>query len=196
MELTFPCGHCPSVWANQDLRDKHVLRKHSVENPFPFQCKVCHKKFKEEQHFNIHNEITSHSVAHLPTYQCNMCKRAFPSTACLEKHQILHDKKPFQCDTCKKSFSTKGNLGQHQKRIGHVITYIKKKNAKDKSYPDNFFDCGETIKKEIKVEENFEENPLNIKIETDHCTSIKEEINDVDIKEEIEDKEDFYDLVL
>ena len=191
MALTFPCRHCPSVWANQNLLDKHVLRKHSVENPFPYQCKVCYESFREEQHFNIHNEITSHSAAHLTTYQCNICKKTFSSTENLKKHQILHHKKPFHCNLCKKSFSTKGNLGQHQKTQGHLIMFMEKKHAREKSIPDNFVDCGETIKEEIEEEENVDENPLNVKLETDDYTYIKEEV-DVVIKEEIAEKEDLF----
>ena len=68
---------------------------------------------------------------------------------------------------------------------------MEKKHAREKSIPDNFVDCGETIKEEIKEEENVDENPLNVKLDTDDYTYIKEEV-DVVIKEEIEEKEDLF----
>jgi KRAB domain-containing zinc finger protein len=75
-----------------------------------YQCGVCSAKFLKAVKFQRHVKI--HGEQHSPFGTCLICEKQFDSTASLNNHVQLHDKK-FSCYVCQKSFSMNSFLQMH-----------------------------------------------------------------------------------
>ena len=134
MDSTFSCSQCPSVWANQDLLDKHILNRHTEHEcdvckktfPFsstlinhkrshtgekPFKCDVCNKPFTTNSGLYHHKKRHTEGKA----FQCYVCYKTFLTRSNLLSHIIIHtDEKPYQCDVCGNHFVRNSELISHK----------------------------------------------------------------------------------
>lgn len=131
---TLACNKCDKIFANKiDL--KYHKRKHLDVSPI---CQFCHKKFNNQQSYNIHikrhtmgmryncdycdkayftkSELQRHIQTHsvYKSHPCTLCDTTFPSQPELTRHLKYHNgTKQFQCNLCTKSFYESGHLKIH-----------------------------------------------------------------------------------
>ncbi len=111
----------------------------SVHKVFPLECKICHKRYKEQATFKNHMESHSeewnyscdicgkkfftkermfaHRRLHLGRrFQCSQCSYSASSTTTLRNHiRMKHQERKFTCNLCEKRFGSKQNLTLHQR---------------------------------------------------------------------------------
>ena len=182
--------------------EKH-LKVHTGEKPF--KCKVCEKSFSEKSSLNRHMVVHTGERPH----QCKICKKSFSTKGNLNAHMVVHTgEKPYLCDIFGKSYTDSNTLRKHKKTC--VGQSSSQQNISASTSEIEFVDCGETIKLEIKEENETDdemktlEDPLTIK--TEHCEDIfgveselKAESIDrnkaikLEIKQKIQEAEDIQD---
>ena len=80
----------PSSSAKQPIRnDNHKIQQNEHLNfgkqskRRPFQCDICHKKFRQRSYLNVHKRIH----AGVMPYKCNICNRMFRQKTHVVKHK-------------------------------------------------------------------------------------------------------------
>ncbi len=105
----FDCSIC-----GLDMKDSVKLREH-VDSLHPevrpFECTICHKKFRTKSllncHFIIHNGEKR--------YQCPACSLKFLKKKYLTTHLLTHTgERPFVCSICHKGFKQSGDMRKHK----------------------------------------------------------------------------------
>lgn len=92
----------------------HLMPKKAerVENPTPFHCPFCVRKFSDAR------ECEKHIPIHTQTFQCTLCPQNFHSKYYLDKHLITHSKeKPFKCPKCPKGYPSLVSLNLHVQSV-------------------------------------------------------------------------------
>lgn len=114
-----------------------------------FKCKICSKRYSTQK------GLKKHSLVHDKKHNCNVCLKTFCKLENLEKHKAIHATKPHACQLCHTSFSKPQSLVKHLKshteKVNDIIKQISSDDQQEMSEP----------KKELKVEEETEDEPLN-----------------------------------
>lgn len=90
----------------------HLIKSHN--EPAPFNCSVCDKKFIHRQVMETHSKGHETGFAVL----CPVCGKSVSAARHLKRHLRTHsDEKPFECDICGAArFREKHQLNRHLKR--------------------------------------------------------------------------------
>nr|XP_029733254.1 transcription factor grauzone-like [Aedes albopictus] len=84
-------------------------------DPNRFQCKVCHKNFRQTRSLQRHTD-KKHTPEENKTFQCSVCSKIFARQTFLNAHERYHNPK-WHCEICDKRFVCESYLTQHHKLI-------------------------------------------------------------------------------
>ena len=120
---------------SRNLKAKSILNS---KRDFPYKCKHCNFVTRQESIMLKHvrglhqavsdlcrickkaflstAQVEKHVETHLTKlYHCNVCKSSYKSNSLLRRHEIIHTGiRPFECDDCDKSFCRKDTLKTHR----------------------------------------------------------------------------------
>ncbi|XP_032899368.1 POZ-, AT hook-, and zinc finger-containing protein 1 isoform X2 [Amblyraja radiata] len=110
MRKNVACELCGKAFRDVYHLNRHKL-SHSGEKPF--ECPICHQRFKRKDRMTYH--IRSHDGAVGKPYICISCGKGFSRPDHLNGHikQVHTAERPFKCQTCEASFATKDRLRSH-----------------------------------------------------------------------------------
>ncbi|XP_045189991.2 zinc finger protein 583-like [Mercenaria mercenaria] len=116
------CKYCDKVLTRNTIR-KHVFYKHEL-NVERFRCKICKKRFYEQNELNIHMHFHDSERS----FVCDFCGKAFfmynNLYIHLRKHRHQVEGKKPHCNICNKYFSDVSYLEFHKK-----VTHMKVRNC-------------------------------------------------------------------
>lgn len=82
----------------------HMLRKHGIELPRPFECDICKKTYRTKTHIQTHMRI--HRVE-ARTFACSLCPKSYCYNTDLRKHMKTHSlDRSIICDICGDAFKS------------------------------------------------------------------------------------------
>lgn len=92
------------------------IKNHNPDDPNPFHCKICKKKFKNARCLRHHEHVHNNTK----TSKCGYCSEAFfhNSSKLLHERRIHTKLQPYKCSNgCEeRSFFSKSELNLHNKR--------------------------------------------------------------------------------
>lgn len=92
----------------------HMLKKHGIDLPRPFECDICHKTYRTKTHISTHMRI--HRAA-TRVYACTVCPKTFFFGTDLRKHVRTHSQnRSIICDICGDAFKSSDTLKCHLRR--------------------------------------------------------------------------------
>ena len=118
----YRCEECGRILKTARSLHRHTKRRHQrlrVEK-HPFECHICGKDFRLEDHRQ------SHMVAHigLPAHVCSECDRVFWTVGALRNHVDTHSgRRPYICKVCRRGFARAASLKVHMKVHGGRRSY-------------------------------------------------------------------------
>ena len=119
-----------------------------------------------------------------------MCGKSFTTSSAVNRHMVVQTgEKSFACEMCGKSFTQSSTLSHHKKKC--VGQSSSQQNISASASEIQFVECGETIKEEIKKENEMvdeiktSEDPLSLMSE--HCDDIFVVESELRNKQETED---------
>ncbi|XP_058453697.1 zinc finger protein 836-like [Malaya genurostris] len=106
------CGDCGASFRNKGVLKRHRRAVHS--NDYPFDCKLCPKKFPTQEQLNAHMRV--HTGA--KPYPCRFCERAFAHFTDRKRHEMsTHTgERPFQCPHCPAAYIRNRELAIHMQK--------------------------------------------------------------------------------
>lgn len=113
-ESPFLCELCGKSFKCQEIRKRHIFRKHS-ELPHP--CSECNRRFLSSWELQQHT-YSFHST--LKLYTCETCGQSYSTQRSLRKHRQSHGERIYQCDKCGMKFKTTETRRQHIRNM-HTI---------------------------------------------------------------------------
>ncbi|KAG9480935.1 hypothetical protein GDO78_010284 [Eleutherodactylus coqui] len=118
----FPCPDC-----NKTFRQLVHLERHMMTHLLPFQCKICHRHFKNSETFSKHQQL-HHAVA---VKDMKSYRRPVHKSFSL----------PLYCFGCRKTFLSEENRLLHQCDVMNVIAFQKTQTRScefcDKAFPSH-----------------------------------------------------------
>lgn len=105
------CNECNEVFNNYA---DHMLKKHGIELPRPFECDICHKTYRTKSNLSTHMRIhrTPSRV-----FSCTVCPKTFFFGTDLRKHVRTHSQnRSIICDICGEAFKSADTLKCHLRR--------------------------------------------------------------------------------
>ncbi len=155
-EKPFYCNLCDKTFSRKSYLTQHK-KVHTDDKPY--SCDECGKSFSVNSHLTNHRRIHSGQKP----YSCDHCEKSFTQVSSLQVHIKSHTgEKPFSCKLCDKHYFTCSELTRHDKSPGHLE--MVKTNSNTVLLQCEVLD----IKKEIKEEELFDEDPLSIQIKAEN----------------------------
>ncbi|XP_051962944.1 vascular endothelial zinc finger 1b isoform X2 [Xyrauchen texanus] len=115
------CEMCGKAFRDVYHLNRHKL-SHSDEKPF--ECPICHQRFKRKDRMTYH--VRSHDGGVHKPYICSVCGKGFSRPdhlSCHVKH-VHSTERPFKCQVtaCTSAFATKDRLRSHMIRHEGKIT--------------------------------------------------------------------------
>lgn len=105
------CPECNEICGN--FAD-HMLKKHGIDLPRPFECDICHKRYRTKTHISTHMRI--HRAA-TRIFACTVCPKTFCFATDLRKHVKSHSQsRSVICDICGDAFKSSDTLRCHLRR--------------------------------------------------------------------------------
>ena len=103
------CNVCDEKFnSRQEMKDHKILHGER-----PFECKTCHKTFKNKSNFGVHQRYVNCKIT---WYECEFCDQKFTKSFNLNKHRSIHTGgKRYECETCHGTFITNQNLIEHRR---------------------------------------------------------------------------------
>lgn len=107
------CNQCNESFVNYA---DHMLKKHGIELPRPFECDICKKTYRTKTHIQTHMRIHRAESLHR-TFSCTICLKSFCFSADLRKHMKIHSQdRSVICDICGAAFKSVDTLRCHLRR--------------------------------------------------------------------------------
>ena len=95
----------------QKLTSKAWLERILKDDPRPFKCKECPKKYANNgtlyRHKFVHSQVKN--------FKCDVCGNAFRDDIKLRAHKISHLEKTLKCESCPLLFKGESHLKVHRK---------------------------------------------------------------------------------
>ncbi|XP_030217141.1 vascular endothelial zinc finger 1 [Gadus morhua] len=115
------CEMCGKAFRDVYHLNRHKL-SHSDEKPF--ECPICHQRFKRKDRMTYH--ARSHDGGVHKPYVCSVCGKGFSRPdhlSCHVKH-VHSSERPFKCQVtaCTSAFATKDRLRSHMIRHEGKVT--------------------------------------------------------------------------
>uniref|UniRef100_A0A3P9HYW4 C2H2-type domain-containing protein n=1 Tax=Oryzias latipes TaxID=8090 RepID=A0A3P9HYW4_ORYLA len=113
------CDMCGKAFRDVYHLNRHKL-SHSDEKPF--ECPICHQRFKRKDRMTYH--VRSHDGGVHKPYICSVCGKGFSRPdhlSCHVKH-VHSSERPFKCQACTSAFATKDRLRSHMIRHEGKVT--------------------------------------------------------------------------
>ncbi|XP_028275193.1 vascular endothelial zinc finger 1-like isoform X2 [Parambassis ranga] len=115
------CDMCGKAFRDVYHLNRHKL-SHSDEKPF--ECPICHQRFKRKDRMAYH--VRSHDGGVHKPYICSVCGKGFSRPdhlSCHVKH-VHSSERPFKCQVtaCTSAFATKDRLRSHMVRHEGKVT--------------------------------------------------------------------------
>ncbi|ODN05661.1 putative zinc finger protein [Orchesella cincta] len=105
--FSFFCEEC-----GLEFKVRNKLERHKFVHGEPqFPCGICKKKYRRQDHLDIHI-IRIHSKANLLI--CDLCGKACPTPSELRYHVLEHEQR-YQCHFCPRRFSRRTILTGHER---------------------------------------------------------------------------------
>lgn len=105
------CSECNEMCNNYA---DHMLKKHGIDLPRPFECDICHKTYRTKTHISTHMRI--HRAASR-IFACTVCPKTFFFATDLRKHVKTHSQnRSIICDICGDAFKSADTLKCHLRR--------------------------------------------------------------------------------
>lgn len=105
------CHECNEICNNYA---DHMLKKHGIDTPRPFQCDICHKNYRTKTHIQSHMRI--HRAVNR-IFACTVCPKTFCFATDLRKHMKTHSQnRSVICDICGDAFKSADTLKCHMRR--------------------------------------------------------------------------------
>lgn len=117
-EKPFKCDKCDACYASKASLKEHILSKHN-DGSIPiriYECKVCGKKFKDNNSLYYHNKTHAASLEERRKHKCLVCGASFVKNHYLRKHMKIHtgeNIERFECHLCGKKLATSHGLELH-----------------------------------------------------------------------------------
>lgn len=106
-----PCSLCNEIFVNYA---EHMLKKHGIELPRPFECDICKRTYRTKTHIQTHMRIHR---AESRTFVCKICSKSFYLNTDLRKHMRTHSQdRSIICDICGAAFKSADTLKCHLRR--------------------------------------------------------------------------------
>ena len=118
-ESSFHIQTAESTFAlKTEAADSSITEHPHDDQPMPYLCAVCDKRFTTRsllrRHGNIHRHMTDHTAD--KPFICHMCDKAFSSSCHLNAHMGFHTgEKPHKCRMCDKAFVWSSQLYRHMR---------------------------------------------------------------------------------
>lgn len=105
------CVECNEVCGNYA---DHMLKKHGIDLPRPFECDICKKTYRTKT--NIQSHMRIHRAASR-VFACTVCPKTFCFGTDLRKHIRTHSQnRSIICDICGDAFKSTDTLKCHLRR--------------------------------------------------------------------------------
>uniref|UniRef100_A0AAZ3QAR2 C2H2-type domain-containing protein n=1 Tax=Oncorhynchus tshawytscha TaxID=74940 RepID=A0AAZ3QAR2_ONCTS len=132
------CSDCGETFKERQERDTHECIVYKGDRPF--SCSECNKDFERQYHLKKH-QLEKHSLmveqtvepepeskdiedqqsqfesesSEAPThFTCDICGMTIMNKGNINRHKLIHTKKPFSCDVCGENFKRHTCLAKHQ----------------------------------------------------------------------------------
>lgn len=105
------CDICGESFANYA---DHMLKKHGIDLPRPFECDICKKTYRTKS--NVQSHMRLHRAASRE-FRCTVCPKSFCFGTDLRKHMKTHSQsRSIICDICGDAFKSADTLKCHMRR--------------------------------------------------------------------------------
>eukprot|EP00063_Salmo_salar_P090385 XP_014065220.1 PREDICTED: zinc finger protein 135-like isoform X1 [Salmo salar] len=118
-ERPFSCSECNEDFERQYHLKQHQLEKHPLMVDQTVDPEPESKHFEDQQSQLL--ESAESSEAEAPTrFTCDICGMIIMNKGNINRHMLIHKKKPFSCDICGDNFKRHTCLAKHQGKHSSV----------------------------------------------------------------------------
>ncbi|XP_038837727.1 zinc finger protein 84-like isoform X3 [Salvelinus namaycush] len=118
----FRCSECNEDFERQDHLKQHQLEKHPLMVDQPVEPEPESKDIENQQ-----SQLSESSETEAPTrFTCDTCGMIIMNKGNINRHMLIHKKKPFSCDICGENFKRHTCLAKHQGKHESVEEKVEK----------------------------------------------------------------------